>query len=130
MKQIIALLVICTSFLACEKEEGQGGTSTIKGEVIVWEYNRDFTIKRGTYPGQDVNVYLMYGNDEVHGDRFRTGYDGKYEFNYLREGTYTVYAMSKDTLNLVNSELIPIMQTVTISGKNQVVTVPVIIIAD
>ena len=117
-------------FASCEKEEGRGGTSTIKGKVIMREYNKDLTIKLGEYPAQDVDVYIIYGNNEVHGDRFITGYDGKFEFNYLREGNYTVYALSKDTLNSLTNEKFPVVREVQIDSKNKIVEVEDIIIAD
>lgn len=130
MKKIIYLIFIAIAFVSCEKTEGEGGTSTIKGKVIVREYNGDFTIKLGEYPGQEVDVYIIYGDKDVYGDRFRTDWDGNYEFNYLQEGTYTIYALSKDTLNYITDERIPVFQEVQVSGKNQTVEVPDILIAD
>ena len=130
MKKIFYLAVIVLGFVACEKEEGRGGTSTITGTVLVQEYNLDFTIMRDEYPAQDVDVYVIYGNDEVYGDRFQTGYDGKYEFNYLQEGSYKIYVLSKDKTNLLTDELIPVFEDVEITGKDQAVEVPDIIIID
>lgn len=130
-KSIVFLLLISSVFVACEKGPGRGGTSTITGKVIVREYNRDFTIqKTPDYPGAKEDVFIIYGGDEVYGDKFETHYDGTYEFNYLREGSYTVYAFSKDsTKNYdLTSELIPVFREVEISGKNQTVEVPDIII--
>jgi hypothetical protein len=119
------------SFLACEKEAGKGGTSTIRGKVIIREYNKDFTIQKvPDYPAAKKDVFLIYGDDAVYGDKFETSYDGTYEFNYLREGNYTVFAYSKDsTKNYdLTSELIPVIREVEITGKNQTVEVPDMII--
>lgn len=123
---ILFTLLVLT---ACEKGPGEGGTSTIKGKVITWEYNGDFTSRRGVYPGAKEDVYIIYGNDDVYGDKFETSYDGSYEFDYLSEGSYKVFAYSKDTTNLLTSEKIVIIREVEITGKNQVVEVPDIIIA-
>ncbi|HBH50050.1 MAG TPA: hypothetical protein DDX98_15505 [Bacteroidales bacterium] len=131
MKNVALILISFTLvFASCETEEGKGGTSTIRGTVTVWEYNKDLTIKLGEYSAQEVDVYIIYGDDPIYGDRFRTGYDGKYEFNYLQEGNYTIYALSKDTTNFATNELIPVFKEVSISGKNKTIEVPEIIIID
>lgn len=132
MKRVFFIMALfAIAFASCEKNEGRGGSSSITGKVIVQEYNSDFTIKVGEpYLAQDVEVYIIYGSDEVYGDKFQTGYDGKYEFNYLQEGKYTVYVMSKDTTNRLTKELIPIIEEVEITDKNQVIVVDDIIIID
>ncbi len=130
MNRIFYLTILFLWLTSCEKEAGKGGTSTIKGSVVVWEYNKDYTIKHGEYPGQEVDVYIIYGGDEVYGDRFRTSYDGKYAFEFLREGNYTLYALSADTNNLTSNERIPVLREVKISGKNQTVVVPDIVIVE
>lgn len=129
MKKIIFFALIAIAFSACEKEEGKGGTSTIRGTVTILEYNGDYTNKVGEYPGTEVDVYIIYGNKEVYGDRFRTDHNGVYEFKYLQEGTYTLYAMSKDTTSYT-SEMFPVFQEVQITGKDQTVEVPEIVIVD
>ncbi len=125
------VLLLGIGFIACEKDPGKGGTSTIRGKVIIREYNRDFTIqKTPDYPGAKEDVFIIYGDDAVYGDKFETNYDGIYEFNYLREGSYTVYAYSKDsTKNYdLTSEEIPVIRQVEITAKNQTVEVPDIIV--
>lgn len=129
-KFFFGLLILMLLTYACEKEPGRGGTSTIHGKVIVHEYNKSFTNQPQIYPGAKEDVYIVYGDDMVYGDRFETHYDGTYEFNYLREGNYKVYAYSKDsTLNYdLTSQEIPVIKEVEITGKDQVVEVPDIII--
>jgi hypothetical protein len=119
-----SLLISILSLIACEKEPGEGGTSTIRGKVITREYNRDFTILRDVYPAAKEDVYIIYGDDFVYGDRFETNYDGSYEFKYLQEGSYTIFAYSKDSTNLITAEEIAVMKQVEITGKDQVVEVP------
>jgi len=130
MKLFFGFLTLVLLTFACEKGPGRGGSSTIRGRVVVHEYNRDFTFLRDTFPGAKEDVYLIYGDDVVYGDRFEAHYDGTYEFNYLREGHYTVFAYSKDsTLNYdITSQEIPVIREVEITTKNQVVEVPDIII--
>jgi hypothetical protein len=125
------ILFLGIGFTACEKDPGKGGTSTIRGKVIIREYNRDFTIQKvPDYPGAKEDVFIIYGDDAVYGDKFETDYNGVYEFNYLREGSYTVFAYSKDsTKNYdLTSEEIPVIRQVEITAKNQTVEVPDIIV--
>jgi hypothetical protein len=129
-KLFLGFFFLSSIFLtSCENGPGTGGKSTIRGKVIVREYNESFSVIRDEYPGAKEDVYIVYGDDYVYGDRFETSYDGTYEFNYLREGNYTVYAYSKDSTNMVASEQVAVIQQVEITGKDQVVEVPDIIIA-
>lgn len=122
-------LVLCLT--ACEKQEGRGGAATIRGTVMVQEYNKDFTIAIGDpYPAQDVDVYLIYGDDEIYGDKFQTGYDGRYEFEYLQTGKYTVYVLSKSLDNSLTNELVPVFKEIDISKKGQIIEVDDINIID
>lgn len=127
MKNFLRLcLWLCLLPLAsCEKDAGEGGMATIAGTVIIEDYNFDFTIYRGSYPAQDYDVYIIYGDDEFYSDKVETSYDGYFEFKYLREGKYTLFAYSKDkTLDYnVTSELIPIIREVNITSKREKVTV-------
>jgi hypothetical protein len=115
------------SFTACDNGSGKGGTSTIRGKVWVREYNKDFTIqKTPDYPAQELRVYLIYGDDDVYSDDFRTDNNGEYEFKYLREGKYTVFVYSKDSTLDYNytNQLKAISREVEITDKNQTVEVP------
>lgn len=128
MKKYLLLAAAFIVLLSCEKQAGEGGTSTIKGVVMVKEYNGDFSILRDIYPAQDVDVYIIYGDDEVYGDKFQTGYDGKYEFNYLQNGKYTIYSLSKSDTILLTNQLVPVIKEVEVTSKDQVVEVDTIYI--
>jgi hypothetical protein len=126
MSLLIVFLALM-SFTACEKGSGEGGTSTIRGKVWIREYNKDFTIQKAPdYPAQELRVYIIYGDDAVYSNDFRTNYDGEFEFKYLREGKYTVFAYSKDSTLDYNytSQMKAITREVEITGKNQTVEVP------
>lgn len=132
MNKVVFFISLLTIVLAaCEKQEGRGGSSTIKGLVMVQDYDKDLIIAKGNpYPAQDVDVYLIFGDDEIYGDKFQTGHDGKYEFKYLQTGTYTVYVLSKSLDNRITNEKVPVFKKVEISSKNQVVEVEIINIID
>ena len=132
MKKVLySLACICfILMISCEKEEGVGGTSTIKGKVKVREYNGNFTFLVGEYYAGDQDVYIIYGDDEVYGDRFATNYDGTYRFDYLREGTYKIFAYSLDSAAWPLDKEMAVIKEVTITGKNQEVEVEDIIVLD
>ncbi|MFT3738605.1 MAG: hypothetical protein QM786_07585 [Breznakibacter sp.] len=126
MKNRLALLgLIGLAAVSCEKGEGFGGTSTIKGVVMTEEWNAEFTRKKAAdHPAQEKEVYLVFGDDDdFYGDKVDTDYQGRFEFKYLREGTYVVYVYSKDpTKNYdYTNEMMLVPDTLHISGKHQTI---------
>ena len=89
----ISCFFIIVTLFSCSKEAGEGGTSTIYGTVWVIDYDKDGNLK-GEYFGFDEDVFIVYGDNDVIDEKTSTNYNGKYEFNYLRKGTYTIYAYS------------------------------------
>jgi hypothetical protein len=132
MRKVFYSLVCisCLLLISCEKEEGIGGTSTIKGKVKVREYNGNFTLMRGEYYAGDQDVYIMYGEDEVYSDKFTTSYDGAYRFDYLREGTYKVFAYSLDSAAYPLDKKIAVIKEIKITEKDQEVIVEDFILLD
>lgn len=121
----VGLLVLAGIIAGCEKEEGEGGNSSITGYVHVIDYNASFLIIQGEYPGADEEVHIIYGDDVSYGDRIRSGPDGRFEFKYLREGNYTVYVYSDDTTLSGKSV---VMVPVEIKGSNKTVDTDTIFI--
>lgn len=124
----ISIALVVFSFASCEINEGPGGTSEIYGRIWVRDYNSNFTILNGQYWAEEEDVYLMYGNDTIYSDRFKTNYDGSYWFQYLHEGDYTIYVYSKDSTFQSESGRYPIKHTVHIGSKDESVEVPTITI--
>ena len=122
---VCILLLLSTS--SCEKEPGEGGNSSIYGKVIVRDYNAEFTYLKEEYPGRDVDVFIIYGDDKSVSNRVRTSYDGVYEFRYLRKGEYKIFAYSKDSTLMTNS-VVPVIKEVTIDDNKSEVEVPDLII--
>ncbi len=120
MLLLVGLLLLTSS---CKKEPGIGGDASIKGNVFVKNYNSTFTTLINEYPGADVYVYLIFGSDVSYSKRIKTTYDGQFEFKYLYQGDYTVYAYSLDSTLTVPSGTIPIIQKVTITERKQQVDV-------
>lgn len=91
MKNIFLLVIIGLVISSCTKEEGEGGSATIKG--FVYEYKQNSlgdTISR--YAAADQDVYIIYGNDHTfYDDNIKTSYNGSFVFPYLQKGNYTVF---------------------------------------
>lgn len=122
-----AFLLVMVFAGSCKKDPGEGGTSTITGRVFARDYNSTFTVLQGAYYVPDKWVFIVYGDHSDYGNKIRTGYDGTYEFKYLRPGTYHIYCYSKDSTLQTNAE-IAIMQDVTVDKQYQDVTAGDIII--
>jgi hypothetical protein len=125
---ILSLFLISISFTSCKKDAGTGGSSSITGKVMVHDYNSTFTILEDEYYGQEVDVYIIYGDDKTYSDRIKTNYDGTFEFKYLQKGIYHVYAYSADS-TLQTNAFIPIIKDIEITKNKQEVEVPAITIA-
>jgi hypothetical protein len=127
-KFLLPALALVFTFISCAKEPGEGGSSSITGKVVVRQYNSNFTILVEQYYATDENVYIVYGDDKVYGDKTTTNYDGTFKFDYLREGDYTIYAYSEDSANYPTKHEIAVIKQVTISGRNKDVKIPDIVI--
>jgi hypothetical protein len=108
---------------ACKKEPGIGGDASISGSVFVHHYNSTFTQFISEYPGADVYVYLIFGNDISYSKRIKTTYDGQFEFKFLYPGDYTVYVYSIDSTLTIAGGTIPVTQNVTINSRKQTVAI-------
>lgn len=113
--------IFSCAFIACKKGPGEGGTSSIKGYVHVKDYDAFFTTVQFEYDGADEDVYIIYGDDISYGDHIKSGYDGKFEFKYLREGKYRVYVYSADTLQTDSIDKLTVIKDVEITAKKQTV---------
>ena len=97
----LALAAISLAFVltSCTNEAGPGGKASIKGRLHatnVWNSNCIAITNGDEYYVPDEEVYIVYGDDPSYGDRIRTGPDGTFWFQYLRVGTYKIYAYSND----------------------------------
>lgn len=115
---LISGLVILIS--SCKKSSGEGGSSTIQGKVWVQEWDASF-IRHDSLQdrvGMGEDVFIIYGNDVSYGDKKECSYDGRFEFKYLRPGSYTLYVYSKDP---GPSGKKAVVKTVQIDSENQTV---------
>jgi hypothetical protein len=134
-KILLVIAVVSTAISGCKKDEGPGGTSTIKGKVIVYDFDAGFLSPApiSIYPAIDESVYIIYGESgTTYNDDFKTSYDGSYEFKYLQKGKYKLFAYSKDSTgaSVFNPSLkkVPSMIEVEINSNGSTVNAPDIII--
>ncbi len=91
----ISILIILT--LSCSKDEGVGGTATIRGRVMIHNYNKDYSILLSQQDAAEEDVYIIYGDEQTFGDQTETNYDGTFEFRYLLPGNYKIFVYSEDS---------------------------------
>ena len=123
MKNILFICAIAIGFTACKKTEGEGGTSVIEGQVYkIYTFQATTGEWDTTYFQLDAgkDVFIIYGDDksEVYDDKFETDYNGKYHFEYLRKGDYTLYTYADSTDGSMIKHDYPIFQKITISSNN------------
>ena len=87
----LAFFALSCMLNSCEKEPGEGGTSTLKGKIKIEDYN-GAGVLQATYYAAEERVYLIFGEADFYGMDTRTSFDGTYEFNYLKKGSYTIFA--------------------------------------
>ncbi len=119
--QFLLLFSIILIFNSCKKGPGEGGDATITGTVFVEEWNSTFNIHTTSLDryGEDVDVYIVYGDGPGYDDRTRTDYNGAYSFKYLRKGSYKIYVYSKAPTSTSPSGITEVLVEVNISNKKE-----------
>lgn len=121
-KMILGILTALTVLVSCNKGEGEGGTASIQGKVmLVLHDNDNYNFAVDTMAAAKTDVFIVYGSDILYGDDMETGPDGSYRFKYLKKGEYTIFAYS----TLASGEKIAVTQKVTVRN-GETVTAPTI----
>jgi hypothetical protein len=124
MRYRVALIafILITILSACLKDPGTGGTSTITGKIYAYDYDSEMNNLRTQYYAPDEDVFIIYGDDSIYSDRTKTSFDGSYRFEYLRQGSYTIFAYSKNVVTKL-PPLIAVKVKVELQAGNQVLTI-------
>jgi hypothetical protein len=108
---IVVYAFIGSALLSCENSEGIGGTASISGSITEHLFNDDFSEQVHQRPAVDEEVFILFGDDQVTGDRILTGYSGVFRFDFLYPGRYYIYYRSEDSASVLDdewSEMIPV----------------------
>ncbi len=129
INKIIFTLLFAFFVVSCDLPEGRGGKSTIRGYVYVLRYNSDFTRIIQEYYEPNERVFITYGSDTTtYHDDVRTHFDGSFEFRYLRPGTYSVYALTRDSTSITGRPEYAVMKTIEIKKGDEIVDIGDLII--
>lgn len=111
LKSIIFLIISLLLF-SCISEEGEGGIATVQGYVYTVLHDDDiYSFQADTFPAAKTDVFIVYGEEPIYGDKMETGYDGFYRFRYLTKGMYKVYAYS----TMPNSQKVAVIDSVSVA---------------
>lgn len=134
MKNIVLIFWVLLALTSCTKEPGDGGLASVKGrvmkEVRLVLSNPETALQ--TFPAPDEDVWIIYGENLSPDDRVRTNFDGEFEFQFLRQGDYTIYVYSRDTTGQPDTspDRMPIITKFTIDGRRDQVDLGDILIYD
>ena len=122
MRNLIVVLAIAIGFSACKKEAGEGGTSVIEGKVYkIYTYQTPQGQIDTLYYQLDVgkDIFIIYSDDEtaIYDDEFETDYNGRYRFEFLRKGKYTIYTYA-DSSDVNITYDYPIFHSIEIKSNN------------
>ena len=128
MKNFLIICAIAIGFMACKEDAGEGGTSVIEGKVYkIHTFQNSSTGAMDTLyyqldSGKDVFIIYSDNEIEVYDDKFETDYNGRYHFEYLRKGDYTLYTYADSTVDISSTiELkyeYPIFKHIKINSNN------------
>ena len=76
------------------------------------------------YPAIEERVYIEYGDEDIYSDDFKTDYDGWYKFDFLKKGTYRIYAYAP--CDSCEEEVQPVFIDVIIEKNNDSKEAPVL----
>ena len=130
MKNSIYILFFLLLVCSCEKEAGEGGSSSIVGSVykISTYYNvltqQNDTVYYQLDSGEDIYIIYSDNENDFYDDNIETNWNGQYRFDYLRKGDYIVFIYADSTDNLNVSYDYPIFHHVTIEENNATYNLP------
>ena len=113
---IASVLGLATLLCACGATEGEGGRTTVVGQVYYKLQDKNGNAL-GREEARAEDVYIIYGDNERYDDDVNTHSNGQYQFRYLFKGNYTIFGYS-DCPNC-DSGVEPTAIEVELSGKKE-----------
>jgi len=108
-RQLFFLLSFSFVLISCNKDEGFGGSCSIEGYVYnIIHHNKNYSFLTDTVPAAEWRVFILAGDNGAVLKDIRTNYNGMYRFDYLRKGTYPVYAYSEFPNDIYQAEMVEV----------------------
>lgn len=98
-------------------DDALSGSGKITGSLMMHSYDDAFTNLQDVSPAVDEDIFILFGDDEVVGDKTSTSYNGKFEFSFLREGDYSIFYMTEDSLHPTNSKKEVLLNVTVTNGE-------------
>lgn len=102
---VLFFYVLVMFFPSCDKNEGTGGTGSISGTIVEHFYNEDYSRLIREMPAGDEEVFIIYGEDDLLGDRTFTSPTGKFIFEFLYPGHYYIYFSTNDSTSVLGDKM-------------------------
>lgn len=122
MRIVGTLGLVLLLLTSCKKEAGLGGLAKIRGKLFATDITTSGIAKDSGYLGNE-RIFISVSGNPVYFTDTRSSYDGSFEFKYLREGTYDVWAYS-DCDTCVWKQQKVLISGINISEKKQIFTIP------
>lgn len=119
VKRIFFFAFAFSIFCACAPEEGKGGLASIEGKVLIQNINALQEVSGTAYAAIDEDVFISYGNSGLQDDKESTGPNGKYKFENLTKGDYTIFVFSDDPKSNAKSQQLMLSQDVSLTKRDE-----------
>jgi len=121
MKKLLFTIAIASVMASCSKDPGVGGSATISGTLKVSEVLNG--VPQPAVDADQEDVYLIYGSDttKVYDDNFETSWNGKFNFDHLKKGTYTLFVYSETNYMNYDGADYPVFTTIEIDKNGQAI---------
>lgn len=128
MFRISFIFFFCLILISCTKQEGEGGLASIEGVVMVQNVNPLLEKVGDLYRATDEKVFISYGSNEFVDNDVSTSPEGKFIFNYLTPGDYSVFVYSDDTTLYNSAENMVVKKQISIKNKKEKAKLDTVII--
>ncbi|HET6243119.1 MAG: hypothetical protein H0V01_09695 [Bacteroidetes bacterium] len=113
-------LLVFIMINSCSKDPGPGGRANVKGKLFSGNYHSPDVVLTAEDGEPDERIYLVYGEKENAYDKdVRTSHDGSFQFPFLRQGKYQIFAYSLDTVSESSSPMVPVIKSFEITDSKQ-----------
>lgn len=114
----LTVAIMAFAFIACKKEPGTGGKTTLKGKLIgTYICEDDGRTLAADVAVPDERIYISYDATGELDDDVRTAPDGSFKFEYLQPGKYSIFTYS-ECLNCPTGKEV-VVQEVEIGKKDE-----------